>query len=326
MGSFKPKLIQFGVAKEVTAGTPVSPVFDKVVIADSVTMTTNFDINEEVEKYADGTAGNSPTTYGTKSVTLNFSAYWFPNSTPASAPEMEIYLSAAGFTGAAITTVGYKLEDKADALQNTLTFAVVHKSTSTAAKQFIISGAACSGCVINADIGKAVKVDYTYEGVFNLPTDIAAPAVTANTTQQPLTFKNVPVTIGGVSKCVKSFSLDLGLSANPYVCSNATDGISHFETSAEKAPVISLDVIEGTVASDDVFKRAYDEDVEEIEMVFNTDDLTITLPQCQQRAPEEANADGYHRYNLAYAILKNGTANADVDDESSIYFLQGATS
>jgi hypothetical protein len=314
-----------GAKIEATPGTEetlTNADYDFNVIADSIAMTFNFEPNSDPEKFANGNYGEHKTTLGVKNVEISFSTYWYAEDTLTDAPETAKLLSACGLVGAVVGSTGYKFEDLVSGTGTTLTFNGVQVSTDGASSVTFPVVGATGKYVKNADIGGTLKLDWTFTGAFELPVDSTPPVPVADPNKTPLTFKNVDVTIGSTSGCVKTFSYDNGGTVEPLYCSSATEGIQLFSLTPGGRK-LALDVAADTVANDPIFADTVNEVVKEIIFTWPDDKLTLTFPVCQHMAPEEAFAEGFIRYNEPFNVLQNGTANADIADEASIQILQG---
>lgn len=325
MTTRKSKLNMLGAKIEVTPGTEetlANADYDFNVVADSIAMTFNFEPNSDPEKFANGNYGEHRTTLGVKNVEISFSTYYYPEDNLDDAPEISKLLRACGYVGAAIGATGYKFEDKVSGTGTTLTFNGVQVSTNGASSVTFPVVGATGKFVANADIGGTLKFDFTFTGAFELPIDSVPPVPVADPTKIPLTFKNVTVSIGGVSGCVKSFNYDNGGTVEPLYCSSAAEGIQLFSLTPGGRK-LALDVAADTVANDPIFTDTVNEVVKEVVFAWPDDKLTLVYPVCQHMAPEEAFAEGFIRYNEPFNVLQNGTANADVADESSVQIRQG---
>lgn len=168
--------------------------------------------------------------------------------------------------------------------------------------------------VLNAEVGEIPTIEFTMTGIYNAPTDTAAPATTYTNQATPLIFKAGSTTafsILGYSGCLMSLELDManeivyrelvGCDKSVLITNRATEGTCMIE-----AP---------TIAQKDFFTIANDDTTGILTMLHGTtagNRVTLLAPKVDIGNPSYEDSDGIQMLSLPFAAIPTSAGNDEV--------------
>lgn len=168
--------------------------------------------------------------------------------------------------------------------------------------------------VLNAEVGEIPTIEFTMTGIYNAPTDTAAPATTYTNQATPLIFKAGSTTafsILGYSGCLMSLELDManeivyrelvGCDKSVLITNRATEGTCLIE-----AP---------TIAQKDFFTIANDDTTGILTMLHGTtagNRVTLLAPKVDIGNPSYEDSDGIQMLSLPFAAIPTSAGNDEV--------------
>lgn len=202
--------------------------------------------------------------------------------------------------------VGYK--PVSDSFESTTLYfnnsGVLHKATG------------CRGTFsLSCDVGQIPTISFNLTGIYNAPTDTAAPAVTYSNQSTPAIFKagnTVGVSILGYSSaCVQSLSFDI---ANEVVYRELV-GCDKSVTITNRAPAGQAVIEAPTIASKDYFTDAANETTGLVTFQHGTtagNIVTLLAPIVDIGNPTYSDQDGIQMLNLPYVAIPSSAGNDEV--------------
>ena len=220
--------------------------------------------------------------------------------------------STAAFTPAASSTysiganVGYRPVSSSFA-SSTIYFnndGVLHKATG------------CRGtCELSMEVGQIPTINFELTGIYNAPTDTAAPAVTYSDQATPLIFKadnTLAVNVLGYSDaCIQSINLDI---ANEIVYRELV-GCTKQVLITNRAPAGEVMIEAPTIAAKDYFTAATDETTGLLCFQHGTtagNIVTMVAPTVDLGNPTYDDSDGIQMLNLPYIAIPSSAGNDEV--------------
>ena len=212
--------------------------------------------------------------------------------------------AASGYTISA--NVGYKpISDTFES--STIYFnndGVLHKATG------------CRGTWnLNCEVGQIPVINFTMTGIYNSPTDTAAPAVTYSNQATPIIFKagNTLGTsiLGYSSACVQSLSFDIANEILYRELVNCTKSV----TITNRAPSGTAMIEAPTIASQDYFTIANNDTTGLVTFQHGTtagNIVTLLAPTVDIGNPSYSDQDGIQMLNLPYVALPSSSGNDEL--------------
>ena len=177
----------------------------------------------------------------------------------------------------------------------------------------IITGARCT-FVLNAEVGEIPTIEFTMLGIYNAPTDTAAPATTYTNQATPLIFKagnTTAFSILGYSGCLMSLELDM-----------ANETVYRELVGCDKSVLITNRAVEGTcmieaptIAQKDFFTVANDDTTGILTMLHGTtagNRVTLLAPKVDIGNPSYEDSDGIQMLSLPFAAIPTSAGNDEV--------------
>ena len=323
--TYKIKENYVAVKAEVTAGTVVT-------LADADRNGRYFEISGNPEwettdfEYSSNGYNGSVGIAGKAAHPVTFSGYLCPSSTPATVePNNWGPMKHCGFAAVTYGVTGVALQDLPTADKSTCTIErgfVARGAAPVGAKDVI--GGAYGNVEISATAGQPIKLAYSFQGKHVSNDDLTNGEIlvlTAPDTSVPPALIGATTTLGGVSICLKSFTYNMNNAISSEDCAGEDTGILYFKKDGAK-PSCTISFIMPTIAEYDARAKWSSETAEELVIVVG--DFTITVPQLQLTSAPKEDTSGTVTYNGTFNALRNGGANANLDDEASIEILQGA--
>lgn len=168
--------------------------------------------------------------------------------------------------------------------------------------------------VLNAEVGEIPTIEFTMLGIYNAPTDTAAPATTYTNQATPLIFKagnTTAFSILGYSGCLMSLELDM-----------ANETVYRELVGCDKSVIITNRAVEGTcmieaptIAQKDFFTVANDDTTGILTMLHGTtagNRVTLLAPKVDIGNPSYEDSDGIQMLSLPFAAIPTSAGNDEV--------------
>ncbi len=168
--------------------------------------------------------------------------------------------------------------------------------------------------VLNAEVGEIPTIEFTMLGIYNAPTDTAAPATTYTNQATPLIFKagsTSAFSILGYSGCLMSLELDM-----------ANETVYRELVGCDKSVLITNRAVEGTcmieaptIAQKDFFTVANDDTTGILTMLHGTtagNRVTLLAPKIDIGNPSYEDSDGIQMLSLPFAAIPTTAGNDEV--------------
>lgn len=301
------KLIQ--VKLEAAKGTKETTGFTDILAADPEIQSTG-----PTERRPGGGEymGNVQTaTVGEQSGTCSLRAEMRGNGTLGLDAGVAALLQACGF-GAPVTGVYKPASDPAN--QKTCTLQVWEEGVKK-----ILYGA-MGNLRLEGEMGKPLWANCEFQGIYEPPGDVARPTPSFGTETPPV-LKGCTFTIGGASRNVTSFSLDMQNEIALLTSIVPATGIAYAQK-RDRDPVVSFDLEAEAVGGGgyDVFGAWLAGTEAALSLVMGSGagkQITISIPKLQYRDIPEGDRDGFQTWNIA------GQCNHNTgDDDVSITVAQ----
>lgn len=298
------------VKKESTYGTDASPLGADALLVRNLDITPiEADVvsRDLIRPYL----GNSPQLLANSRVSITFQVELAGSGIAGTAPRYGSVLQACGMseTIVAVTSVTYAPVSAAFS-SATIYFnndGILHKATG------------CRGSfTLNAEVGQIPTMDFTMTGVYNAPTDTAAPSVTYTTQASPLIFKQGNTSafqFFSYAGCLQSVSFDV---ANETVYRELV-GCTKEVLITNRAPSGEVMLEAPALATKDFFSIAQTETTGNLTFLHGTtagNRVTLTASQCDISNPSYADMDGIQMLSVPYVAVPTTAGN----DEISLAF------
>lgn len=168
--------------------------------------------------------------------------------------------------------------------------------------------------VLNAEVGEIPTIEFTMLGIYNAPTDTAAPAVTYSNQATPLIFKAGNTTAFSIldySGCLMSLELDM-----------ANETVYRELVGCNKSVIITNRAVEGTcmieaptIAQKDFFTIANNDSTGILSMLHGTtagNRVTLLAPKVDIGNPSYEDSDGIQMLSLPFAAIPTSAGNDEV--------------
>lgn len=294
------------VKKEVTYGTDVTPVGTDALLVRNLDITpieADLVSRDLIRPYL----GNSPQLLANSRVSITFQVELAGSGTAGTAPRFGAILQACGMSETIVATTS-------------VTYAPVSASFSSATIYFNNDGilhkaTGCRGTFsINAAVGEIPTIDFTMTGVYNAPTDTAAPSVTYSAQASPLVFKQGNTSafqFFSYAGCLQSATFDI---ANSIVYRELV-GCTKEVLITDRKPAGTVMIEAPTLATKDYFAIAQTETTGNLTFLHGTtagNRVTLTAAQCDIANPSYGDQDGIQMLNIPYIAVPTTTGNDEV--------------
>lgn len=251
--------------------------------------------------------GNSPQLLANARVSLSFQVELAGSGAAGTAPRYGALLKACGMSE---TTV----------VSTSVTYAPVSSSFSSATIYFNNDGVLhkATGCrgsfTLNAEVGSIPTIDFNVIGVYNAPTDTAAPSVTYSNQAQPLVFKQGNTSafqFFSYAGCLQSVSFDM-----------ANDTVYRELVGCTKEILITDRKPNGTVmleavalSTKDYFNTAIGESTGNLTFLHGTsagNRVTLTCGQADITQPTYSDMNGVQMLSIPYVAVPTTAGNDEV--------------
>lgn len=294
------------VKKEATYGTDSSPVGSDALLVRNLDITpieADLVSRDLIRPYL----GNSPSLISNSRVSVTFQVELAGSGTLGTAPRYGAVLQACGMseTIAPSTSVTYA---PVSALFSSATIyfnndGVLHKATG------------CRGTfTINATVGQIPTIDFTMTGVYNAPTDTAAPSVTYADQASPLIFKEGNTSafqFFSYAGCLQSVTFDIANSIVYRELVNCTKEV----LITDRRPSGTVMIEAPALSVKDYFNIAQTETTGNLTFLHGTtagSRITFNAAQCDVSNPSYADQDGVQMLNIPYIAVPTTAGNNEV--------------
>ncbi len=294
------------VKKEVTYGTDSSPAGTDALLVRNLDITpieADLVSRDLIRPYL----GNSPQLLANSRVSITFQVEMAGSGTAGTAPRYGSILQACGMSETIVATTSVTYAPVSAAFASATIYfnndGVLHKATG------------CRGTfTLNAAVGEIPTIDFTMTGVYNAPTDTAAPAVTYSTQASPLVFKQGNTSafqFFSYAGCLQSVSFDI---ANSTVYRELV-GCTKEVLITDRKPAGTVMIEAPTLATKDYFNLAQTETTGNLTFLHGTtagNRVTLTAGQCDIANPSYGDQDGIQMLNIPYIAVPTTAGNDEV--------------
>lgn len=171
-----------------------------------------------------------------------------------------------------------------------------------------------SGCAgtfqLVCPTGKQAYIDWTFNGVWQPPTDVALLAP-AYPTASPIRYASATSEFGGVAMCTESVTFDAGNDVQPLLCASSAAGYKHYLIT-DRSPTITADPEAALVATQDRFGQWIAASEAEFAVTLDgpgTGTLKVVAAKAQITNLQEADRQKIVTDGITFSCNKNGTSN-----------------
>ena len=295
------------IKKESTYGTDVSPAgTDAVLVRDlSVTPLQSDVVSRDlVRSYL----GASEQLLANTRVECQFTVELAGSGTAGTAPRYGSALQACGMAETIVSSTS-------------ATYAPVSASFSSVTIYYNLDGVlhkvtgARGTFTLNAEVGQIPTIQFTMTGIYNAPTDTAAPAVTYSNQATPLIFKEGNTSafqFFSYAGCLQSVSFDI---ANTTVYRELV-GCTKETLITQRASNGTVMIEAPTIATKDYFSAALaDGTTGNLTFLHGTtagNRVTLTVARADLGDPSYGDQDGIAMLNLPYTAIPSSSGNDEV--------------
>jgi hypothetical protein len=251
--------------------------------------------------------GNSEQLLGNTRVSITFQVELAGSGTAGTAPKYDALLKACGMSATIVASTS-------------VTYAPVSASFSSATIYFNNDGVLhkATGCrgsfTMNCELGQIPTIDFTMTGIYNAPTDTAAPVVTYSAQATPLIFKEGNTSnfsLLSYSGCLMSVNFDI---ANEVVYRELI-GCTKQVIITNRAPSGEAVIEAPTIAAKDFFTVANSNTTGSLTFEHGTtagNIVTFTAQKVDIGSPTYSDSDGIQMLNLPYVAIPTSAGNDEV--------------
>lgn len=295
---------------ETTYGTSASPAGSDAVLVRNLEITpiqADTVTRDLIRPYL----GNSEQLLAQTRVEVTFEVEFAGSGTAGTAPRYGALLKACGLSETVVASTS-------------VTYAPVSASFSSCTIHVNVDGVlhpitGCRGTFnLNAEVGQIPVISFTMTGIYNAPTDTAAPSTTYTNQATPVIFKagnTTSFSILSYSACLQSLSFDV---ANEVVYRELV-GCDKSVLITNRAPSGTAVIEAPTIAQKDFFTIANSDTTGSISFQHGQtagNIITFTAQTIDIGQPTYSDQDGIQMLNLPYVALPTSAGN----DELSLVF------
>lgn len=298
------------VKKEATYGTDSTPAGTDALLVRNLDITpieADLVSRDLIRPYL----GNSPSLIAQSRVSITFQVELAGSGTAGTAPRYGAILQACGMSETIVASTSVTYAPVSSAFSSATIYfnndGILHKATG------------CRGTfTLNCEVGQIPTIDFTMIGVYNAPTDTAAPAVTYSAQASPLIFKQGNTSsfqFFSYAGCLQSVSFDM---ANETVYRELV-GCTKEVLITNRAPAGTVMIEAVALATKDYFNIAQTETLGNLTFLHGTtagNRVTLTASQCDVSNPSYGDQDGVQMLNIPYVAVPTTAGN----DEISLAF------
>lgn len=177
----------------------------------------------------------------------------------------------------------------------------------------------CAGDV-EIDLTAAEKgmINFTFTGVYQLPTDVTCPTPTFDSTN-PLMVKGITYTFGSYAAIIEKLMLKFGNKVVERTDFNQAEAVLAFMVTDRKPEgTMTLEAVLRATSNADFWDYFHSRTAKALSFVQGAtagNIVTITAPVCYLRAPEYGDRDGLRVFDVAFQMARSSG-----NDEMSIAF------
>lgn len=294
------------VAEESTYGTDASPVGTDAVLVRNLEITpiqAETVSRDLIRPYL----GNSEQLLANTRVEVTFEVELAGSGTAGTAPKYDALLKAAGMSSTVVAATS-------------VTYAPVSTSFDSATIYVNIDGVlhkmtGCRGSFsITADVNTIPFISFTMTGIYNAPTDTAAPSTTYSNQATPVIFKagnTTSFSIFSYSGCLSNFSFDMANEVNY----RELVGCDKSVNITNRAPAGQVTIEAPTIAAKDFFTIANADATGQITFQHGQtagNIVTFTAPTCDIGNPSYSDMDGIQMLQLPFVAVPGSSGNDEV--------------
>lgn len=294
------------VAEESTYGTDASPVGTDAVLVRNLELTpiqADTVSRDLIRPYL----GNSEQLLANTRVEVSFEVELAGSGTAGTAPRYDALLKACGMSSTVVAATS-------------ITYAPVSASFDSATIYINIDGVlhkmtGCRGTFsVSAEVNTIPFISFTMTGIYNSPTDTAAPSTTYSNQETPVIFKAGNTTgfsIFSYSGCLSSFSFDMANEINY----RELVGCDKSVNITNRNPAGQCVIEAPTIAAKDFFTIANADATGSITFQHGQaagNIVTITTPYADIGNPSYSDMDGIQMLTLPYVAVPGTSGNDEI--------------
>jgi hypothetical protein len=291
---------------EATYGTSSSPAGSDAVLVRNLEITpieSDTVSRDLIRPYL----GNSESLLANTRVGVTFEVEFAGSGTAGTAPRYGSLLKACGLSETVVATTS-------------VTYAPVSSSFSSCTIHVNVDGVlhpitGCRGTFsLNAEVGQIPTLNFTMTGIYNAPTDTAAPATTYTNQATPVIFKagnTTAFSILSYSACLQSLTFDI---ANEVIYRELV-GCDKSVLITNRAPAGTAVIEAPALATKDFFAIANNDTTGSISFQHGQtagNIVTFTAQKIDIGQPTYADQDGIQMLNLPYVALPTSAGNDEL--------------
>ncbi len=240
-------------------------------------------------------------------VSITFQVELAGSGTLGTAPRYGAILKACGMSETIVATTSVTYAPVSSAFSSATIYfnndGVLHKATG------------CRGSfTLNGEVGQIPTIDFTMTGIYNAPTDTAAPSVTYTNQATPQIFKagnTSSFSMLGHSGCLQMVSFDI---ANEVIYRELV-GCTKSVNIVNRAPSGELMIEAPALATKDFFAAANSDTTGSLTFQHGTtagNIIAFTAQKVDIANPSYADQDGIQMLNLPYVAIPTDAGNDEV--------------
>lgn len=241
-------------------------------------------------------------------VSITFQVELAGSGTAGTAPRYGAILKACGMSETIVATTSVTYAPVSSAFSSATIYfnndGVLHKATG------------CRGTfTLNGEVGQIPTIDFTMTGVYNAPTDTAAPSVTYTNQATPQIFKagnTSNFSLLGHSGCLQMVNFDI---ANEVIYRELV-GCAKSVIITNRAPAGQAMIEAPALATKDFFAIANDDTTGSLTFEHGTEAgniVTFTAQKVDIGNPTYSDQDGIQMLNLPYVAIPTDAGNDEVE-------------
>jgi hypothetical protein len=291
---------------ETTYGTDATPAAADAILVRSLEITPlQADVvsRDLIRPYL----GNSPQLLAQTRVEINFEVELAGSGTAGTAPAYDSLLKACGMSSTVVASTS-------------VTYAPVSSDVSSATIYFSNDGVrhrltgARGSFSLNCVVGQIPTINFNFMGIYNAPTDTAAPTPVYANQAEPLIFKDGNTTsfsLFSYAGCLQSLELDL---ANEMIYRELV-GCTKSVLLTDRKPAGTVVIEAPTIAQKDYFAIANGSSTGNLTFQHGTtagNRVTVTSPQTDITNPSYTDQDGIQMLSLPFASVPTSAGNDEL--------------
>lgn len=294
------------VAEEATYGTDATPAGTDAVLVRNLEITpiqAETVSRDLIRPYL----GNSESLLANTRVEVSFEVEFAGSGTAGTAPKYGSLLKACGFSETVVAATSVTYAPVSASFDSVTIYVnvdgVLHKMTG------------CRGTWnLTADVNTIPFISFTMTGIYNAPTDTAAPSTTYSAQATPVIFKagnTTSFSIFSYSGCLSNFSFDVANEVNY----RELVGCDKSVNITNRAPSGQVTIEAPTIAAKDFFTIANADSTGAITFQHGQtagNIITFAAAQCDIGNPSYSDMDGIQMLQLPYVAVPGASGNDEV--------------